>query len=184
MHVIKDRFLLLSLIAGLLAGLPFLAGFPGAFVFDDFPNIVNNQAIQMTQLDAGSLAKAALSPQPSGSLRALPTLTFAVDYWRGGGADPATFKATNVLLHCLTTLAMAWLFRSVLLLAGVPAGKARWLAPSWPWHGRSIPCRYRPSSTWSNASRRLRPCSSCSRSWPTFKDGSHRSRVAPGEPGC
>ena len=129
MHLIRDRFLLLSLIAGLLAGLPYLAGFPGAFVFDDFPNIVNNQAIQMTQLDAGSLAKAVLSPQPSGSLRALPTLTFAVDYWRGGGADPATFKATNVLLHCLTTLAMAWLFRSLLLLAGVPAGKARWLAP-------------------------------------------------------
>ncbi|MBK6333587.1 MAG: hypothetical protein IPF45_08515 [Thermomonas sp.] len=84
MHAIRDRFLLLSLIAGLLAGLPFLPGFPGDFVFDDFPNIVNNPAIQVTQLDADSLAKAALSPQPSGSLRTLPTLSFAVDYWRAG----------------------------------------------------------------------------------------------------
>ena len=130
MHAIRDRFLLLSLIAGLLAGLPFLPGFPGDFVFDDFPNIVNNPAIQVTQLDADSLAKAALSPQPSGSLRTLPTLSFAVDYWRAGGTDPATFKATNVLLHCLTTCAMAWLFRSLLLVAGIPARRARWLAPS------------------------------------------------------
>ena len=87
MPISVRRFFFLSIVVGLLAALPFLPGFPGDFVFDDFPNIVNNQAIQMTHLDADGLSKAAFSPQPSGSLRALPTLSFALDFWRAGGAE-------------------------------------------------------------------------------------------------
>ena len=130
MPISVRRFFFLSLVVGLLAGVPFLPGFPGDFVFDDHPNIVNNQAVQMTHLDAAELANAAFSPQPSGLLRALPTLSFALDFWRGGGPDPATFKTTNVLLQCVTAFAMAWLFRAVLLAGGVPNQRARWIAPA------------------------------------------------------
>lgn len=128
MPISVRRFFFLSIVVGLLAALPFLPGFPGDFVFDDFPNIVNNQAIQMTHLDADGLSKAAFSPQPSGSLRALPTLSFALDFWRAGGAEPAAFKATNVLLQSLTALALAWMFRALLLVAKVPVQPARWIA--------------------------------------------------------
>ena len=128
MPISVRRFFFLSIVVGLLAALPFLPGFPGDFVFDDFPNIVNNQAIQMTHLDADGLFKAAFSPQPSGSLRALPTLSFALDFWRAGGAEPAAFKATNVLLQSLTALALAWMFRALLLVAKVPVQRARWIA--------------------------------------------------------
>src|SRR5690606_31569434 len=103
---------------------------PGEFVFDDIPNIVNNESIKLTRLDPASLLDVIATPQVSGSMRGLPTLTFALDYWRAGGADPATFKTTNIALHVLTTFALAWFFRSLLLLVGTTRRKAFWLAPA------------------------------------------------------
>jgi hypothetical protein len=122
--------LVLSLIVGLLAALPFTGGLPGDFVFDDIPNIVNNDMLQMKQLSVDSLIKIATAPQISGSLRTLPTLTFALDYWRAGSLDPATFKATNIFIHGLTALALAWFFLALLATASVPEKRARWIAPA------------------------------------------------------
>lgn len=124
------RFLLSSLLVAALAGLLFTPGLPGEFVFDDTPNITTNTAIHMTRLDAESLRKVLATPQVSGSLRALPTLSFAVDYWRGGGADPMVFKTTNIIVHALTAFALAWFFRSLLLVAGVRGERVRWIAPA------------------------------------------------------
>src|SRR3546814_4144952 len=91
----NTRFLLLSLLITVLAGLMFTPGLPGEFIFDDTPNITTNTAIHMTRLDVESLGKVLATPQVSGSLRALQTIRFALAYWRGGGADPAVFKTTN-----------------------------------------------------------------------------------------
>lgn len=124
----KTRFLLASLIVALLAGLLFTPGLPGEFVFDDYPNIVNNPVIQATRLD--DLIETALAPQPSGALRVLPTVSFALDHWRAGRIDPATFKATNIILHGLTACLLAWLFRGLLLVAGTAQPQVRWLAPA------------------------------------------------------
>lgn len=122
-------FLLASVLAALLAGLLFTPGLPGEFIFDDEPNIVSNVSIQLKQLDAASLLQLAATPQVSGDMRTLPTLTFALDYWRAGGADPATFKITNIAIHVLTTVALTWLFRGLLLVAGTAPARARWTAP-------------------------------------------------------
>lgn len=130
MFASKGRFFLVGLILALLAGLVFTPGLPGDFVFDDEPNIVNNESIRLEQLDAGSLLQLIGTPQISGSMRGLPTLSFALDYWRGDGADPATFKTTNIVIHALTAFALAWLFRSLLLVAGVNAERVQWLAPA------------------------------------------------------
>jgi hypothetical protein len=122
------RYLLASLLVGVVATLLFTPGLPGEFIFDDTPNIINNPAIQLTQLSGQALADVLTSPQMSGTLRALPTLSFAVDYWRGGGPDPMVFKTTNLLIHALTASALAWFFRSLLLVAGVRSERAHWLA--------------------------------------------------------
>lgn len=122
--------LLLSLIVALLAALPFIAGLPGGFVLDDVPNIVNNSMLELKQLNADGLLKLATAPQLSGSLRVLPTLTFALDYWRAGSFDPSTFKATNILIHALTACALAWFFHALLLAAGTSAKRAGWAAPA------------------------------------------------------
>src|SRR5690606_9052884 len=100
----------------------------GDFIFDDTPNLINNPAIRLTQLSGQALADVLTSPQMSGTLRALPTLSFAVDYWRGGGPDPMVFKTTNLVIHALTACALAWFFHDLLLVAGVRGERARWLA--------------------------------------------------------
>jgi hypothetical protein len=124
------RYLAISLLAALLAVVPFIGGLPGDFVLDDIPNIVNNETMQLTQLNIDNLIKVATAPQLSGTLRAIPTLTFALDYWRAGSFDPATFKATNILIHALTTCALVWLFHSLLLAASIPQKRAQWAAPA------------------------------------------------------
>lgn len=126
----NPRLLLASLIVILLAGLLFLPGLPGEFLFDDYQNIVNNSSVQLRQLSLGHLLDVAFAPQPTGSTRMLPTLTFAIDHWRAGGMDAATFKTTNILIHALTAGLLAWLFRSLLLVAGSAEARARWLAPA------------------------------------------------------
>lgn len=122
--------LFLCLVVALLAALPFIAGLPGGFVLDDVPNIVNNSMLELKQLNADGLFKLATAPQLSGSLRVLPTLTFALDYWRAGGFDPSTFKVTNILIHALTAGALVWFFHGVLLVARTPAKYVRWAAPA------------------------------------------------------
>lgn len=125
------RFALICLGVALLASALYLPGLPGAFLFDDIPNIVNNASIQIHSLSLSNLYAVLSAPQPSGSMRGLPTLSFALDYWRAGGvADPATFKTTNLLIHALTAFALAWLFRNLLLAARVPAQRAAWIAPA------------------------------------------------------
>lgn len=127
----RGRFLAISALVAVLASLVFLPGLPGAFVFDDIPNIVNNSTIRLSDFSPAALYELLSTRQVSGAMRGLPTLTFAIDYWRAGGvADPATFKTTNILIHALTTFALVWLFRSLLQVAGTPDRRIAWAAPA------------------------------------------------------
>lgn len=130
MPAANRKFLLASLIIALLAGILFTPGLPGEFIFDDIPNITTNQALHLTQLDADALGKVLTGLQLSGNTRSLPMLSFAVDYWRASGPDPMVFKTTNIALHAITAFVLAWFFRSLLLVAGIPSARVRWLAPA------------------------------------------------------
>ncbi len=138
MPVLDRRFLLASLICAGLACLLFASGLHGDFVFDDVPNIVHNEAIRVVSLNTQSLYQAAAGFAAGGGGRVLPQLTFALDYWRGNGLDPATFKATNLVIHAVTTFALAWLFRQLLLSAEWPPRRAAIgaiaLATAWAVH--------------------------------------------------
>lgn len=107
-------FLATSLLCALLASLLFIPGLHGGFLFDDDSSIVNNPAIQMTALDAHGIFQVAFGLQPGGITRVIPTLSFALDYWRGNGLHPEVFKATNIAIHALTTFILAWFFRTLL----------------------------------------------------------------------
>lgn len=119
------RFSLLAAACAVIACLIFLPGLHGGFVFDDAPNIVNNPAIQLKTLDVDSIRDVAFSQQPGGMTRVLPTISFALDYWRANGADAPTFKATNLLIHAITTLVLAFFLRSLLSAARWPEKQAR-----------------------------------------------------------
>jgi len=121
------RFLFFSLLCAALVSLPFLPGLPGDFLVDDGPNILDNSGIRLQSLHPAALLDAAFSMQVGGATRTLPTLTFALDYYRAG-LDPATFKTTNIAIHALTALMLAWFLRDLLLVAGVAPARARWAA--------------------------------------------------------
>ncbi len=131
-------FLLTSLLCVALASLPFLPGLPGAFVLDDISNIVENPGIRLHSLAPAALFEAAFGAQPGGMTRVLPTLTFALDYFRGNDLDPATFKITNIAVHALTAFLLAWFLRELLGAAGVAPERARWpalaMALAWAVH--------------------------------------------------
>lgn len=125
----RGRFMMLSAAATMLAALLFVPGMPGEFIFDDIPNITTNPAVQVSELSAAAVTKIVTGLQLSGTTRSLPTLTFALDYWRASGPDSATFKTTNLILHAVTTLTLAGFFRSLLLAAGLAARRASWAGP-------------------------------------------------------
>ena len=131
------RMFLLFATCAIAAALLFCLGLGGTFLMDDKPTIVENAALHIATLDADSLMQAAYGFEAGGGSRALPMLTFAFDFWRSG-LDPAAFKATNIVIHGLTTLALAFFFRLLLRQAGWRAGVANpaamALAVAWAIH--------------------------------------------------
>lgn len=123
-------FLISSLLCATIACLVFLPGLPGGFVFDDGFNIVENPWVQLESLAPSAIIEAAFSPEPGGYTRVLPTLSFALDYFRGNGLDPQNFKITNIAIHALTTLLLAFFLRNILLIAGTASKRTNWMAPT------------------------------------------------------
>ena len=124
----RYRFLAWATFCAVLASCLFLSGLGGGFIFDDRPNIQDNGALHLSELSADKLLLAAYSFQPGNGSRALSMLSFALDYWRGGGLDPAVFKTTNLVIHALTIFALALFFRRLLSLAQWPARRAACVA--------------------------------------------------------
>lgn len=126
---ILRAFLPYALLVAAIVFLPFLPGLPGDFMLDDNINIVGNSGIELHSLHPAAVLDAAFSTQYGGIIRTLPTLTFALDYFRGGETlDPATFKITNIAIQALTALVLAYFLRSLLLVTGASQARARWAA--------------------------------------------------------
>lgn len=126
MTLSKYWFFLSCLLCALLAAMLLMLGVGGGFVFDDYGNITANPAIQLKALDMESISSVLFGRQPGGITRILPTLSFALDYWRGGGLAPVNFKITNLVIHALTIPALGYFLRTLLLAAGVARPSARW----------------------------------------------------------
>jgi len=101
------RFLALALFVTTLAYWP---GLYGGWLFDDFPNIVDNHGVQPATGGVASLIKAALSSPASDFKRPLASLSFAANYL-AGGLDPFGMKLTNLVIHLLNGLVMFLLAR-------------------------------------------------------------------------
>ncbi|WP_232299329.1 tetratricopeptide repeat protein [Azoarcus sp. CIB] len=105
-------YLLLALLAmTLLVAFAYHGVDRNSFHFDDWPNILDNAALRMTHLGAGALidaARGAFLP-----LRPVPSVSFAIDWWRGG-SDAAPFLITNLVFHLLTAWAVFALLLRVL----------------------------------------------------------------------
>lgn len=111
----SHRFLAYALLVTAVACCLFLPGLGGGFIFDDLPNIVRNGNLRIAGGSAEDLLYAAYSYN-AGHARSLSMLSLALDLWRGG-LDPTVFKTTNLCIHALTTVVLAFFYRRLLMLA-------------------------------------------------------------------
>lgn len=106
-------------------------GLSGGFLFDDYPNIVENHGVQPKDAGFSSLVRAALSSPSSEFKRPLASLSFAANYL-ASGLDPYWMKLTNLAIHLMNGLLVFLLSRALLLAApGDPrkrAGRTRIVA--------------------------------------------------------
>jgi len=99
-------------------------GLSGSWLFDDYPNIVDNPGVQPHAVSVSALARAALSSPASEFKRPLASLSFAANYLVSG-LDPYSWKLVNLIIHLLNGL-LVYLLAKMLLQAtttqGNPAG--------------------------------------------------------------
>src|SRR5215213_2675874 len=105
-----------------LIGLPLLVlaiywpGLNGGFVFDDYPNIVDNPTLKLDTLDGPAWRAAAFSSDAGSLQRPIAMLSFAVNTYLAG-MDPFAMKATNVVIHGINALLVLGLVRLLFALA-------------------------------------------------------------------
>lgn len=88
-------------------------GLSGGFLFDDYPNIVDNHGVQPQDAHFSSLVTASLSSPSSEFKRPLASLSFAANYLTTG-IDPYWMKLTNLVIHLLNGLLVFLLARLLL----------------------------------------------------------------------
>ncbi|MCK7569150.1 hypothetical protein [Marinobacter xestospongiae] len=91
-------FLAPLLLIGLFAFVAYAPGLSGPFVFDDFPNIVNNTDIHIDELSVEAAKKAMFSTESGPLGRPISLLSFALNYYISDG-DSRSFKIVNLLIH-------------------------------------------------------------------------------------
>lgn len=115
---------LLAIIGIVATAAVYWPGLNGGWLFDDYPNIVENSGVQPQHFNISSLAAAALSSPSSEFKRPLASLSFALNYL-AVGLDPYWMKLTNLVIHLLNGLLVYILARSLLSLVKPDAAKER-----------------------------------------------------------
>lgn len=121
MHLLVKKSYLLVFSAFLLTAIVYWPGLHGSFVFDDHPNIVDNEAVQPKDASISSLVRAALSSPSSRLSRPLASLSFAINYLYSG-LDPYAMKLTNLVIHLMNGLLLFMLSRALLQCAKTESG--------------------------------------------------------------
>lgn len=98
-----------------LAAVVYAPGLKGVYVFDDFPNIVDNVHLHVTSTDWRDWAEAIWSSPSTDLHRPLASLTFAANYFFSG-IDPSPMKAVNLAIHLLNGVLLFVLLRRLLRL--------------------------------------------------------------------
>lgn len=114
----------------------------GVFFFDDNPNIVHNTAIQIDELSLDSLKQSVSGPSAGPLGRPISVISFAMTHYFFG-LSPYAFKATNLVIHLLNGLLVAWLIKLLVNLYKirapiVPLWLAIWVSAIWMVHPINI----------------------------------------------
>lgn len=94
--------------------LVYAPGLGGGFVFDDYPNLVENTALHVTSLRWNDWIAAAFSSSASGLQRPLAMASFAINHYFSG-LSPWPMKVTNVGIHAMNAVLVFLLMKPLLL---------------------------------------------------------------------
>lgn len=111
----RQGWLILAL-AFCVTVLLYWSGLEGGWLFDDYPNIVDNPGVQPTHFSIGTLVSAALSSPASEFKRPLASLSFALNFL-AAGLNPFWMKLTNLVIHLLNGWLIFILCQQLLPLA-------------------------------------------------------------------
>lgn len=120
-HATRCGWLIMA-IAMLVTTAVYWYGLYGSWLFDDYPNIVGNHDLQITNTHLPSLVRAALSSPSSEFKRPLASLSFAANFLIAG-LDPFSWKLTNLVIHLLNGVLVFLLART--LLGSTEPGRVR-----------------------------------------------------------
>lgn len=111
--------------------LVYLPGLAGGFVFDDYPNIVENEGLVFEAASLEELRRISQTGTAGPLKRPVAVVSFAVNI-AATGMDPWYFKLTNVFIHLLATLAFGLMAGRLLQAweARYPASTALTTSPS------------------------------------------------------
>lgn len=109
-----SRYPALLAIAFLVTIAVYWPGLYGAYLFDDYPNIVDNPGVQPHDARVSSLVQAALSSPSSEFKRPLASLSFAANYL-ATGLDPYWMKLTNLVIHLINGWLVFLLSRALII---------------------------------------------------------------------
>lgn len=109
-----------------LGWLVYMPGLTGPFLFDDFPNIVNNDHLKMSALTLDQLMSSSFSSRSGPLHRPIAMASFALNEYFAG-LNPYWFKFTNLMIHLACGVLAIVLAR--LLLSSYREQRALWLSP-------------------------------------------------------
>lgn len=106
------RFIACLLALLTLTAIAYWPGLTGGFLFDDYPNIVQQPRVHLTELSLQTLTQAwqAFSLGPFG--RPLAMVTFAIDHYFWG-LDPYGYKLSSLLVHLMNAVLVFLLMRGL-----------------------------------------------------------------------
>ncbi len=110
----RSHFLPLFLLFFLLL-VAYFNSFSGAWVFDDYPNIVENEFVHLKSLDKNSILKTFYGIDGNKIIRPLSYLSFGLNYYIHG-LDVFGYHLVNFIIHCVTTLFLYFFIFNVLHL--------------------------------------------------------------------
>lgn len=96
----------------LLTAVIYWPGLSGGYVFDDFPNLVDNDRTVLPDLSPSALLQGALASDSGPLKRPIPMLMLSVERYLFG-LDPWPMKLTNLIIHLLNTVLVFLLVRAV-----------------------------------------------------------------------
>lgn len=103
----------------LLALLIYIPGLSGGFVFDDYPNILQNEDLRVAESESVDFARSGWSGRAGPLKRPLPMISFALNFATTGEFVGA-FKLTNLTLHLINGILVFALCRLLLMAHGGP----------------------------------------------------------------